>query len=244
MNENVKNHYDQFLAKVYTWMLGDLDQKINSFYNWLKEENIEPKSNKLAIDLGCGNGIQTIALAKIGFKVLAIDFSQELINELKEKAENLSILAINDRLENFTTYVDSKVELISCCGDTLSHLESMQEVRNLIKNISMNLSEKGVLILSFRDYSSELTGLNRIIPVRSDESRIMTCFLEYSENHVKVIDIIYELKNSKWDLYKSEYHKIRLKMEEIILMLEEEGLIIISLEKTNGFVQLIAEKSK
>ncbi len=38
----------------------------------------------------------------------------------------------------------------------------------------------------------ELTELDRFIPVKSDGSKIFTCFLEYEKETVKVHDIIYE----------------------------------------------------
>lgn len=47
-------------------------------------------------------------------------------------------------------------------------------------------------LLSFRDYSVPLQDEKRFIPVRSDEGRILTCFLEYSEDSVLVHDILHE----------------------------------------------------
>ena len=39
----------------------------------------------LAIDLGCGNGTDTLAILEAGFRVLAIDASSEALTELKDK---------------------------------------------------------------------------------------------------------------------------------------------------------------
>ncbi|MCK9407771.1 MAG: hypothetical protein WCX28_01270 [Bacteriovoracaceae bacterium] len=43
-------------------------------------------------------------------------------------------------------------------------------------------------LLTFRDYSTELTGNSRFIPVKSDASQILTCILEYSSETVTVTD--------------------------------------------------------
>ena len=54
-------------------------------------------------------------------------------------------------------------------------------------------------LITFRDLSSELTELDRLIPVRSDENTIFTCFLEYELETVKVHDIVYNRNQGKWN---------------------------------------------
>jgi hypothetical protein len=48
-----------------------------------------------------------------------------------------------------------------------------------------------------------------IIPVRSDERRILTCFLEYEEDTVVVHDILHERSGDIWDTRVSSYRKLR-----------------------------------
>ena len=79
-----------------------------------------------------------------------------------------------------------------------------------MKDVYASLAEGGIAILSFRSLAPELTGLDRIIPVRSDDSRIMTTFLEYEEEHVNVHDMIYVREGVRWVLHKSVYRKLRL----------------------------------
>lgn len=77
-------------------------------------------------------------------------------------------------------------------GDTLTHLESLSSVQSLLLNAERALVKDGKLILTFRDYASaEISGTQRFIPVRSDESTILTCFLEYYEDFVEVYDLLY-----------------------------------------------------
>jgi len=53
------------------------------------------------------------------------------------------------------------------------------------------LHSGGVFVSTYRDLTKELEGLDRFIPVRSDD-KIMTCFLEYeSAESVAVHDLIY-----------------------------------------------------
>lgn len=78
----VKEHYDNHLGHIYSWMTGDFQTKCNEFRNFLTDNFILPSTNKIAIDLGAGHGLQSIPIAEIGFQVLAVDFNQQLLDEL------------------------------------------------------------------------------------------------------------------------------------------------------------------
>ncbi len=51
---------------------------------------------------------------------------------------------------------------------------------------------------------------SNLIPVKSDEQTIFTCFLEYEANIVKVHDLVYQKDNNGWKLNKNFYRKLRL----------------------------------
>jgi len=58
------------------------------------------------------------------------------------------------------------------------------------------------LVLSFRDLSGELRGLDRAIPVGDRDELVMTCFLEYEASIVKVHDLIWVRQPDGWRLHK------------------------------------------
>ena len=96
----VKEHYDNHLADFYSWMLGDFNLAKDRFKDYCINNEIKPTDNGLAIDLGAGNGIQSVALAEIGFKVTAVDFNAKLLTELETKIDNHPIEIINDDIIN------------------------------------------------------------------------------------------------------------------------------------------------
>ena len=56
-----------------------------------------------------------------------------------------------------------------------------------------------------------LTGTARFLPVRADDQRILTCFLEYGPSHVTVHDLLHEREaGGAWRLQTSAYRKLRL----------------------------------
>lgn len=239
----VKEHYDTHLSNFYSWMLGDFEERKNDFLKFCQEQSIRPFDSKIAIDLGAGNGIQSVALAELGFNVKAIDFNNQLLAELDTRKNGLPIEIIQDDIKTVSNYKENKPELIICCGDTISHLDSIKEIKQLIKDSFTTLIPNGKLILTFRDYSHELKDISRFIPVKSDSNRILTCFLEYFPDKVRVTDVFYEKENDKWQQKISSYEKVRISQNIIMSLLIETGFDIVLNETINRIITVIGLKN-
>jgi predicted RNA methylase len=238
----VKEHYEQVLSDVYSWMFGGYSVGIERNTDFFKIHKIEPQRSRIAIDLGAGCGFQSIPLAKAGFSVTAVDIDRKLLKELKDNSGSLEIEITQDDLIYFDQYIENKAELIVCMTDTLVHLESRDKVISLFNKVANSLDEAGKFIITFRDLSSELTGLDRFIPVRSDENTIFTCFLEYETETVKVHDIVYRNIQGEWNLSKSFYRKLRLSKTWVDAQLSNVGFNYIDSKIQNGLVTVIAVK--
>ena len=235
----VKEHYDQHLGWLYSWMTGDFLTKTSEFKEFLVDNSITPNTTKIAIDLGAGHGIQSIPLAEQGFKVVAVDFSEQLLSELKTMSKDLDITIVNDDIRKVKQFAE-KPELITCCGDTLSHLTNKQEIETFITDIANLLNINGTVILSFRDYSTALTGTDRFIPVKNDETKILTCILDYENEYVGVTDLLYEKTNEGWQQKVSAYKKVRLLREDVVKVLLANGLTIKFDQIINRLTTIIA----
>jgi ubiquinone/menaquinone biosynthesis C-methylase UbiE len=239
----VKEHYDSHLGNFYSWSIGDFDKNKDSFKEFCVENGIKPHYSKYAVDLGAGNGIQTMALVDLGFKVKAIDFNHQLIAELKERIGNFSVEVFNDDIRYISRYSTPQPELIVCCGDTLAHLDSFAEIQKLIKDSFDILTPRGRLILTFRDYSTELEDTNRFIPVKSDLQRISTCFIEYFIEKLRVTDLLYEFEYGKWVQKVSSYYKTRISRDLVLEFIKDTGFQINFDKVTNRMVTIIGQKN-
>jgi len=238
---NAKDHYQNHLANFYSWMIGNFAEKQLEQEHLFKVNDIKPQSNKISIDLGAGNGLQSVGLARLGFNVFAVDFNGQLLDELNSNKGDLPVQTVVDDALHFMKAFDGKAELIICMGDTITHLESITQVELLVAEISNHLSPGGKVILSFRDLVKNLNGDDRFIPVRSDENRIHTCFLEYFDTHVMVHDILHERHSGKWMQKVSSYPKLRMGVAQMELLLEREFKILYS-QCLKGMNYLIAQK--
>jgi 2-polyprenyl-3-methyl-5-hydroxy-6-metoxy-1,4-benzoquinol methylase len=238
----VCEHYENHLARYYAWISGGVDVKIEENRKFFADHNIQPIRSGLAFDLGAGCGFQSVPLAQLGFRVVAMDLSAKMLAQLRKTAKDLPIETICDDLTNFTNYRSGNIELVVCMGDTLTHLDALKNVHALLNMVFSSLETGGRLILSFRNLTQELVNLDRFIPVKSNETTIFTCFLEFQEDTVRVHDIIYEKKNDQWVLKKSVFQKLRISPNWTQKYLQEIGFTIEFYEERNGLVFIIARK--
>jgi SAM-dependent methyltransferase len=239
---DVKAHYDNLLAPYYSWIYGGAEGKLEENRKFFQDHGVRPASSGVAMDLGAGCGFQSIPLAEAGFKVIAIDSCRDLLADLEKSAGELSIETLEDNLLNFSVHRPANTELIVCMGDTLTHLDSLENVHGLFNNIYQALESNGRLVLAFRDLTFELKDLDRFIPVRSESNLIFTCFLEYEKDYVKVHDIIYEKIEDQWQLKKGFYRKLRIPPDWAKECLLKIGFEVEEFDIHNGMVTVTARK--
>jgi predicted TPR repeat methyltransferase len=238
----VKQHYEEVLADVYSWMYGGFENGLQRNRDFIKKHGLKPKGSALALDLGAGSGFQSIPLAEAGYHVTAVDLSRKLLDELKAYSKGLPIAIVQGDLMEFDIIVDNKPELIVCMTDTILYLDSKDMVSQLFSKVFTALEPGGRFVISFRDFTHELKDQDRFIPVRSDDTTVFTCFLEYEPEYVKVHDIVYRKTDDKWNLFKSFYRKLRLSREWV-----EEHLLMCGFKKIeagieNGFITMVTQK--
>src|SRR4051812_46536743 len=100
------DHYESLLAEHYSWMHGDFDARCEAAAAWFRERGIAlpERGDALALDLGAGAGCHSLALAKVGFRVRAIDFSPKLIAELGTRSAGATVEVVQGDLLDVTSW--------------------------------------------------------------------------------------------------------------------------------------------
>jgi ubiquinone/menaquinone biosynthesis C-methylase UbiE len=239
---SVAEHYQSLLAERYSWMFGSFEQKAAEQEALFKRLSLHHDPKGPALDLGCGSGFQSVALARLGFEVTAVDFSERLLQELTQHSGTLPITAMQGDLRELGQFPDESSQVVVCMGDTLTHLPAKADIPELFRAVKRILKPGGKVIISFRDVNAELEGLDRFIPVKSDPDRIMTCVLEFEPETVLVTDLFYERTQSGWAFHKSSYRKIRIAPSAVAEELRGAGLMVTFRDVIAGFQILAAVK--
>jgi SAM-dependent methyltransferase len=224
-------------------MVGDIDAAMSRADAELEAIGIPANGTGIAVDLGAGFGMHSVPLARRGYQVTAVDTYEPLLSELETRAGSLPIRTVNANLLEFKSHVPQPAAVIVCMGDTLTHLPDTASVEALFKAISATLVPGGLFAVTFRDYASAaLKGDGRFILVRSDENRILTCFLEYGETRVQVHDVLHERDGGQWRLRLSSYPKLRLSPEWVVTALASLGFNVRREPGLGGMVRVIAQQ--
>lgn len=107
--------------------------------------NLQP-GNKV-LDLMCGYGRHTLALARKGMQVTAVDNLGDYIEEIKDaaSAEQLPVTVIQSDVLTFQS--GEQFDLALCMGNSLNFFNAA-DTTQLLKNISSQLKEGGHLLIN------------------------------------------------------------------------------------------------
>jgi SAM-dependent methyltransferase len=238
----VLSHYETFLARNYIWMAGGWEDNCERNGRLFSRYGIMPARGGIAIDLGAGCGFQSVPLTRAGFHVVAVEFSRQMFEVMARYSGELPVEKIPGNILSFGAWAGREPELITCMGDTLTHLPDISAVHDLIRHSANELVPGGKIIISFRDYSQEPEGTVAVIPVRRDADRIFLCRLDYGRDVVRVEDILFSRESGPWARAAGTYSKIRIAPMALMTLIADEGLAVKELEVESGMITIIAEK--
>lgn len=251
MTSEVKDHYDKLLASqysfVYTGGTLDFDRRAKDFSSFFESSGIVPARTPgaVAVDLGAGNGYSTIPLAEAGYSVTAVDFSSQLLAELRKTASEKGLSVKTTEADICTFALPRDAAVVVCMTDTILHLPDRGLVQKLFADVSGALRTGGKFAVSFRDLAkSEMTGNARFLPVASTRDKIFTCFLEYAGDRVRVHDIVNERSGDTFKQSVSSYWKLRISQADVLQMISKAGLSVkpTDVTETRGMVHVVATK--
>ena len=112
---------------------------------WMDQwkQNLIDITNKQALDLGCGCGLDSLYLSGLGFKVTAIDFSEEALNICKENAPDVNLM----RHDISETLPFSKNQFGVISANLSLHYFDKQMTHRIIADIHRCLDKNGVLMV-------------------------------------------------------------------------------------------------
>ncbi|TFV92412.1 class I SAM-dependent methyltransferase [Algoriphagus kandeliae] len=138
-----------------------------------------PKKGKV-LDLGCGQGRDAIALARIGYSVIGIDQSKVGIDQMNRiaQSENLNLIGKVGDIYSFNQFVGFDIILL----DSMFHFTKKDKGKEieLIKKITSLMKNGSLIVVCIQDTGNKVLSLNEAIDFEKQLTRLMDMKFSYS----------------------------------------------------------------
>ncbi len=141
----MNNSYTEFATLYDRLIKGDIDyKKIASF---IKGE-LKIKTDNIILDLACGTGNLTEELKNLGYDMIGIDLSVDMLNIAKEK--NPDILYLCQDMREFELY--GTVDCICCMTDSLNYITDTNDLAEIFRLVKNYLNPGGSFIFDLNTF--------------------------------------------------------------------------------------------
>ncbi|MCL2197962.1 MAG: class I SAM-dependent methyltransferase [Defluviitaleaceae bacterium] len=156
----------QGFASMYDALMHDAPYEVWAAYidGFLAEWFKKPRAEILVLDLACGTGNITLLLADMGYDLIGVDVSEDMLAEANRKAyeQNAKILFLAQDMQELNLYgtVDAA---ISVC-DGFSYILEEDDLLTAFKRVRLFLNPDGVFIFDMNtEYKFKELFSNKIL---------------------------------------------------------------------------------
>ena len=133
------------LAASYDRLTNDVDYEatVQFYMEILRREGVTPRT---VADLACGTGSVTAILAKMGYPVLGVDMSEEMLTEATMKTMDLEPMPrfVCQKLQEL--HLPRAVDMAVCALDSLDYITDPEDCKEAIRRVYKALNPGGIFI--------------------------------------------------------------------------------------------------
>ena len=180
----------------------------------------------LALDLACGTGSLTIALAKKGVDVYGADASMEMLSEAQRKAadENLQLLFLCQRMQSLDLY--GTVDTVFCTLDSINHLTRPRDIQAAFRRVSLFLNPGGYFLFDANTLYKHrcVLGNNTFVYDTKDVYCVWQNALDEESDTVSISLDFFEKEGSAYYRSSEAFEERAYPPEQLTAWLKEAGL--------------------
>lgn len=138
----MKSNYD-VIAEFYDRFTQDVDYDARADYidKLLKGSEIGCKT---VLDLACGTGSLTVRLAELGYDMIGVDNSEDMLSLARMKPNGERVLWLCQEGEELDLYGD--IDCAICTLDSVNHILDFDELVRVFKRVSLFMNRGGRFI--------------------------------------------------------------------------------------------------
>lgn len=142
------NGYD-LLARVYDRLMDEIDYAAWAGYISSVLRRFGKERGDIC-ELGCGTGLLTEQLVKLGHDMIGVDISEDMLSEAQNRLAGTGTLLLKQDMRLLDLY--GTVDAVVCCMDGINHLIGDGDLENTFKRAALFLNDGGLLVF---DVNSE-----------------------------------------------------------------------------------------
>lgn len=185
------NEINYDASSFYDDVSGNYDEIFNFEKDLAAAEGVVAKLKKQfdfkkALDIGCGTGSFSLALARSGAKTTGMDLSRSMLDAANKNslAYGVDIDFVNSGMDKMCCNIDTKFDLIMCMGNTLPHLLSKENLSSMLIGCKQLLKPDGHLVLNLLNYDRILGAEKRVIGISRSKNHEFIRFYDFQEPYV------------------------------------------------------------
>lgn len=208
-----------YFADVYDSLTENVNYKVRSDYisDFFKSYNI---NSGLIVDLACGTGSFSKCFDEMGYDVLGVDLSAEMLMHAKNKLPNSNFIL--SKMEDFC--LDEEADGVICCLDSINHLENKNDVQLAFKNVFKSLKSGGLFVFDVNtEYKHNFVLADNVFVFDEDDFYLVWENEKLKDNKTRILIDIFAFNGESYDRFSEEFIETAYSLEIIKNMLQNVG---------------------
>lgn len=220
--------YSSF-AHVYDRLTENVDYKSYAAYIKRLFESYG-KNISSVVDVACGTGSLTAELSKLGYEMIGVDMSEDMLSEAQTKKaeENLDILYLCQSAEELDLF--GTVQGAVCTLDSLNHITDEDTVIEAFKKISLFMEKDGIFIFDLNtEYKHrEVLGDNTFVYDLDDIYCVWQNEFDEEDMITHVFLDFFVEENGLYERFYEEFDERAYSLEKVKKWLEISGFELVN----------------
>ena len=219
------------LAPFYDAFNGDIDYE--SWADFITDilKRYGKVKPELGLDLGCGTGNMSFAMADRGFDVIGVDSSVGMLNAAQQKMfeSGKRILLLNQNMQEIDLY--GTIDCAVCVLDGINHLANENEVKQTFAKVSLFMNKGGAFVFDVNTIYKHKNVLADNVFVYEPENVYCVWQNNYNEkdNSVDISLDFFEEEDGVYYRSSENFTEKAYELSDIKNWLEESGFEVIGI---------------
>ena len=251
INSTTRSYDD--LATDYRWLYRDWDAQLEreglNLRRYLRPHNVQT-----VLDASCGPGTQAVALANLGYTVVAADPSAGLLEQARQNAEQYGvadrITFIQSGFQSLLDHVQGPFDAVMTKGSAIPHLLADEQIEEAMLVFHELLRPGGLLLVGMRDFEPLLDDRPRFWPGRvhdePDEQIITFDIWDWDDGPPVTVTVNTFVVRGSDDAYRVARRPVvfrALTCEEVEVVISEVGFENFQAQRDRWEILMMATKS-